>query len=190
MNQPIHGGFLHILIQAKDKEGNPRASGGDFWLATLMSNSNTKQGESVQTEAGTAGKIIDHKNGTYSVYFYLGWVGRAEVHIDLVHSSDVIAFLRNKYWMTEGKAIWNGFFKNNSEHGAKEAVSECTIRRGGPRKEDCEYWFPQAMGQTVFVCHKPHPNSTCSSLDRIKYNFDTSMRVTRDMVGKFGMLEG
>ncbi|XP_072042733.1 NXPE family member 1-like [Amphiura filiformis] len=191
LNQPIRGSYLHIHMQVRDEDGHPRTVGGDFWLATLISNSNAHQGEPNQINAGTAGKIIDHKNGTYSVYFYLGWTGKAEININLVHSNDANSFLRNTYWRTGGKPIWNGYFVRNE--GGEEVVA-CRIRhslelRNGTR--DCEFWFPQAMGQTVFACHNPHPSISCAAFDRIKYNFDATMRVTRDIAGSLiDMFEG
>ena len=57
-----------------DFKGRPKKTGGDVLLARLHNPS---------VEAGVAGKVVDHLNGTYTAVFSLPWEGSAQVQVIL-----------------------------------------------------------------------------------------------------------
>ena len=49
------------------------------------------------TQAATSGRILDHHNGTYSMYFVAAWSGKVNVNVTLVHPGESIHYLRHTY---------------------------------------------------------------------------------------------
>ncbi|XP_072045527.1 NXPE family member 4-like [Amphiura filiformis] len=148
------GDIVKIRIDARDKYNQARFVGGDFWFAWL---------DSKKPVASTAGKIIDHNNGTYLVSFLAAWAGHADINIILVHPSDATTFMKEVFWNTDKKIFWQGYYRSPK---ATQTVL-CTIQSPGIWENKCTYPRPVANGRTSFVCDKP-PGLPCSSLAQYK----------------------
>ena len=68
------GDQLEVTIKMCDFKGRPKNTGGDVLLARLHNPS---------LEAGVAGKVVDHLDGTYTAVFSLLWEGSAQVQVIL-----------------------------------------------------------------------------------------------------------
>lgn len=66
------GDELEIMIKMHDVQGNPKTFGGDVLLVRL---------HNPTLDAGVAGKVVDHLNGSYSAVFSLLWEGEAQVEV-------------------------------------------------------------------------------------------------------------
>ncbi|XP_029968740.1 NXPE family member 3-like isoform X5 [Salarias fasciatus] len=64
------GDQLEVMIKMFDFKGHPKNHGGDFFLTRLHNQA---------LQAGVAGQVVDHLNGTYSAVFFLPWEGKSEV---------------------------------------------------------------------------------------------------------------
>lgn len=102
---------LEVLVQMYDFHGRPKQYGGDFLLARL---------HSPELGAGVAGKVLDHRNGFYSVLFPLLWVGPAQVEITLVHSSEAVAVLQRLREERSDRVFFQSLFRLGS-------LSETTV---------------------------------------------------------------
>ncbi|XP_066292854.1 NXPE family member 3-like [Branchiostoma lanceolatum] len=80
------GDVLTAVIVARDARGRPKTYGGDFFRAKLVSVR--------PREASSAGHVIDHGNGTYTVQFSLYWAGGVKASIQLVHPSEAVKVLQ------------------------------------------------------------------------------------------------
>ena len=138
---PVLGDIVHLRITARDINKRPRNGGEDFWFATLTSNN-----------ASTSGKVVDYQNGTYSVYFFAGWEGWADIDITLVHSSDAVRFLRDVMW-NHMRIEWTGGYE--SANGSK-AKGSCALALSGDTTwtDMCKYPNSNALGKAIFMCTK------------------------------------
>ncbi|MEQ2226661.1 hypothetical protein ILYODFUR_029634, partial [Ilyodon furcidens] len=64
------GDQVEVLIQMNDFRGRPKKSGGDVLFARL---------HNPTVHAGVMGKVLDHRNGSYTAVFSLLWEGSAQV---------------------------------------------------------------------------------------------------------------
>uniref|UniRef100_A0A3Q3GIN3 NXPE C-terminal domain-containing protein n=1 Tax=Labrus bergylta TaxID=56723 RepID=A0A3Q3GIN3_9LABR len=101
------GDQLEVMIKMYDFQGNPKKSGGDAIVARLHNRA---------LEAGVAGRVVDHLNGSYSAVFPLLWEGS----VTLVHSSEAITVLRRLNREHPDRTILKSLFRSGS-------VSESTI---------------------------------------------------------------
>ncbi|XP_071944151.1 NXPE family member 4-like [Antedon mediterranea] len=145
------GDFFSVIIQARDQYGQ-NCKGGDFFFATIGSESNN-----------ASGKITDFKNGTYEVLFFAGWPGVIDIYIMLVHPSEAVDFIEQEIWPLEKRIVWKGIFGKN-----KSETTKCSL--GNSRDEhinECKYVQPLATGETALYCDKPK-HASCDSLNWIK----------------------
>lgn len=68
------GDQLEVMIQMYDFRGSPKKSGGDVLLAQMHNR---------ELDAGVAGQVVDHLNGSYTAVFSLLWEGEAQVEVML-----------------------------------------------------------------------------------------------------------
>ncbi|XP_072041443.1 NXPE family member 3-like [Amphiura filiformis] len=141
------------------------SSGGDFWFATMSAND--------PHEASTAGRVIDHENGTYSVYFYAAWSGTAEINVTLVHPSKAVEFMNDTLWDIGPKVFWSATYKNftilsHLKNKANKFYTSCWITRSNDTniKTLCEFPSPNGLGNYTFVC-RPPKDRRCRPLDII-----------------------
>ena len=146
------GSYLHIHITARDDADQPRHGGGDLWTATLSA---------VSGNLSTAGRIVDHVNGTYSVFFLVAWGGISNVNIILIHPSAAVEYLRNHVWI-HVRVYYDGHFKR----GKDESKTNCTVVSTSEvwDGDKCVFSHPLALGNHVFICEMPDDGIPCNSL--------------------------
>lgn len=80
---------FHVMLTARDRKGNRRRSGGDFFNAVLGSERTNS------TAASVSGEIKDFFNGSYLITFLPPWSGNATVHIKLWLTSALVKLARD-----------------------------------------------------------------------------------------------
>ncbi|XP_077984580.1 NXPE family member 3-like [Glandiceps talaboti] len=160
---------LHVVIETRDVNNKPRTHGSDFWYAIMYN-------ELQKTRI--AGRVLDHHNGTYSVYFYATWTGYAFIDITLVHIGKATQWLREVYWPKENKIFWTGHFREEERMEQTHCVqSEDSTTSDGM----CYYGNPSALGSTSFVCRQP-PTLPCHALYSTDVNFTSMVESAKDLV--------
>ncbi|XP_008399616.1 NXPE family member 3-like isoform X2 [Poecilia reticulata] len=133
------GDQLEVLIKVSDFYGRPKTSGGDFLLARL---------HNPTLNAGVAGRVFDHRNGTYTAVFPLLWEGSAQVEVTLVHPSEGIAVLEKLTREQPDRIYFRSFFRLGSVY----KTTTCNICLNSSRRL-CNYTDP-STGEPWF-CYKP-----------------------------------
>ncbi|KAM6896096.1 NXPE family member 3-like [Lycodopsis pacificus] len=144
------GDQLEVMIQTADFQGRPKKSGGDFLLASLHNR---------KLEAGVAGQVVDHLNGSYSAVFSLLWEGDAQVEVILVHCGEAISVLKRLNREQPDRIYFLSLFHSGS-------LSETTLCNVclRPTQPLCNYtdlrtgepWFcykPKKLGCDVRINH-------------------------------------
>ena len=146
------GMYLHIHITVRDDIGHERHGGGDFWMATLTA---------LSGNFSTAGRVVDHNNGTYSVYFIAVWEEESHVKIILIHPSAALEFLRDQVW-TQFRIVYEALYSRDGN----KFISNCSVVSTSELWDDpkCIYSHPLALGNHVFVCGVPDKNMSCSDM--------------------------
>ncbi|XP_073330118.1 NXPE family member 3-like [Pagrus major] len=134
------GDQLEALVQMHDFQGRPKRYGGDFLLARL---------HSPELGAGVAGKVLDHRNGSYSALFPLLWVGSAQVEVTLVHSSEAVAVLRRLREERPDRV----FFKSLFRSGSLSETTVCNMCLPPDQKPLCNY--TDLYTGEPWYCYKP-----------------------------------
>ncbi|XP_030283365.1 NXPE family member 3-like isoform X2 [Sparus aurata] len=134
------GDQLEALVQMHDFQGRPKLYGGDFLLARL---------HSPELGAGVAGKVLDHRNGSYSAVFPLLWVGSAQVEITLVHSSEAVAVLRRLREERPDRVFAKSLFRS----GSLSETTVCNMCLPPDQKPQCNY-TDLSTGEPWY-CYKP-----------------------------------
>ncbi|XP_072018744.1 NXPE family member 1-like [Amphiura filiformis] len=176
--QITKGSLLHFIIEAHDESQQPMPSGGDFLLATMSTTNPYK--------ASTAGRIVDHNNGTYSVYFYAAWSGNVEINVTLVNPSKAVRFLRDTMWNIGPKVFWSATFQNMTIalFSNKTFDTNCWVEHWKDVTSfDCKYPAPNALGDYVFVCHQA-VDGLCRPLDVIEMDAKMSNKFTDEAAGE------
>ena len=86
------GDVIHVKVMLRDSRGKQKTSGGDFLRARIFND---------ELKAYASCRIVDHQNGTYSVYAHAFWEGHAKFEIELLFQKEVIeAGLRTRqHWV-------------------------------------------------------------------------------------------
>ncbi|XP_072039578.1 NXPE family member 3-like [Amphiura filiformis] len=133
-------------------------------------------------QASTAGRVIDHENGTYSVYFYAAWNGTATINITLVHPNKAVEFMHDIFTDTGPKVFWSATYKNMTTLSQLKKTNKfdtsCWITRSNDTNRFCEYPSPNGLGNYTFVCIPPKDRK-CRSLDIIAVNASKTDAMTR-----------
>ena len=169
------GELVHLLITARDDKNKSMSSGGDFWLAVMSAHGN---------RASTAGRVVDYNNGTYSVYFYAAWSGRANISIVLYHPSRAVHFIRDKYWKVESKIFWNAQFKLRNKTSA--ATLCCLVLPSSSMEYSCLYPAPDALGNYTLGCKpyiKPGLNHSCPPLTKMWFSMGKTIQINKQVIG-------
>ncbi|XP_072042659.1 NXPE family member 3-like [Amphiura filiformis] len=162
--QITKGSFIHVVIEARSESQQLMPSGGDFWFATMSTND--------PHQASTAGRVIDHENGTYSVYFYAAWSGTAEINVTLVHPSKAVECIHDTLWYIGPKTFWSATYINittlSQLNKTNEFDTSCWITRSNDTNitKLCEFPSPNGLGNYTFVC-RPPKDRRCRPLDII-----------------------
>ncbi|XP_077868734.1 NXPE family member 3-like [Saccoglossus kowalevskii] len=138
------GSFIHLVVETFDENDRKRNKGGDYF-SSVMSNINMQK--------STAGRTVDYGNGTYSVYLYAAWTGKADITIALTHTREAINYLKDVqlvHDLLHTKMIYKDTAKN-----AKNETIECFLNTEGVWTNKCEYSNANSMGDTKIICDKP-----------------------------------
>ncbi|KAM5182524.1 NXPE family member 3 [Mantella aurantiaca] len=146
------GDIMEVLVRICDFEGNPKQYGGDYLQARI---------HSPLLKAGAVGKVIDHQNGFYSVYFTLLWPGRVTVSVTLVHSSEAIQILQRLRKEKPDRVYFKSLFRS----GGTTETKMCNVCL--PKTIPvCNYTDLQT-GEPWF-CYKPEKLSCSSRVNHAK----------------------
>uniref|UniRef100_A0A672HF36 Neurexophilin and PC-esterase domain family, member 3 n=3 Tax=Salarias fasciatus TaxID=181472 RepID=A0A672HF36_SALFA len=138
--QRIVGDQLHVRITMFDYHGRPKKYGGDVLLVRL---------HSPALDAGVAGQVLDHLNGTYSVVFPLLWEGSAQVEVTLIHPSEAVAVLHRLIYDQPDQIAYNALFRS----GSVKETTICNICMRPTQHPLCDYTDVRT-GEPWF-CYKP-----------------------------------
>uniref|UniRef100_A0A672GXJ0 Neurexophilin and PC-esterase domain family, member 3 n=1 Tax=Salarias fasciatus TaxID=181472 RepID=A0A672GXJ0_SALFA len=141
------GDQLEVLIQIQDCHCCPKNYGGDVLLASLHNR---------DLEAGVAGKVVDHLNGTYSAVFTLLWNGSAKIEVTLVHSSEAVEVLSRQTSEHPDRIYFKSLFRS----GSKNLFANCNVCLRSSQALQCNYTDVRT-GEPWF-CYKPE-NLSCDA---------------------------
>ncbi|KAM6962016.1 NXPE family member 3-like [Tautogolabrus adspersus] len=140
------------MIQMYDFQGNPKKSGGDVLLARLHNRA---------LQAGVAGRVVDHLNGSYSAVFPLLWEGSAQVEVTLVHSSEAVTVLGRLNREHPDRAIYKSLFRS----GNISETTICNVCLRQTNQSQCNY-TDLRTGDPWF-CYKPKKLSCDARINHI-----------------------
>ncbi|KAI7808587.1 NXPE family member 3-like isoform X2 [Triplophysa rosa] len=116
------GEELCVTIHARDFNNKSKCYGGDFFQAKLFSSKNPQK-------ASVFGEVMDLSNGSYSVCFLLPWVGRAQVAVRLIHSSEAVEVLKRHRETDSDRVFFNGYFEGPAPDGARlRETVKCNVK--------------------------------------------------------------
>ncbi|XP_063809671.1 NXPE family member 3 isoform X2 [Pseudophryne corroboree] len=104
------GDAMEVLVRMRDFEGNPKQYGGDYLQARI---------HTPLLKAGAVGKVLDHKNGFYSVFFTLLWPGSVTVSLTLVHPSEAIQVLQHLREQKSDRVYFKSLFRSGNTSETK-----------------------------------------------------------------------
>ncbi|PWA14681.1 hypothetical protein CCH79_00014329 [Gambusia affinis] len=134
------GDQLEVLIQIADFHGRPKSSGGDVLLARL---------HSPTLFAGVAGRVLDHRNGSYTAVFSLLWEGSARVEVTLVHPSEAVTVLERITQQNPGRVSLKSIFRS----GSVTESTACNVCLKAPPERLCN--FTDLHTGEPWFCYKP-----------------------------------
>uniref|UniRef100_A0A672HF04 Neurexophilin and PC-esterase domain family, member 3 n=1 Tax=Salarias fasciatus TaxID=181472 RepID=A0A672HF04_SALFA len=141
------GDQLEVIIKMFDFKGRPKTHGGDFLLTRLHNRT---------LEAGVAGQVVDHLNGTYSAVFLLPWEGKSQVEITLVHPSEAIPFLQR----FAGEKPNGVDFYSTFHSGLLTQKTMCSVCLPPTQQPQCNY--TDLNTGELWFCYKPQ-NLSCDA---------------------------
>ncbi|KAM6961567.1 NXPE family member 3-like [Tautogolabrus adspersus] len=150
------GDQIEVIIQMYDFQGNPKKSGGDAIVARLHNRA---------LEAGVAGRVVDHLNGSYSAVFPLLWEGSAQVEVMLVHSSEAVTVLRRLNRDHPDRVIFKSLFRS----GSISATTSCNVCLRQTSQPQCNY-TDHRTGDPWF-CYKPEKLSCDARMNHMRLGF-------------------
>lgn len=146
------GDIVEVLVRMHDFEGNPKQYGGDYLQARI---------HSPILKAGAVGKVIDHQNGFYSIYFTLLWPGRVTASVTLVHSSEAIQILQRLRQEKPDRVYFKSLFRS----GGTTETKMCNVCL--PRTMPVCNYTDLKTGEPWF-CYKPDKLSCSSRVNHAK----------------------
>uniref|UniRef100_A0A8C1HRF6 NXPE C-terminal domain-containing protein n=1 Tax=Cyprinus carpio carpio TaxID=630221 RepID=A0A8C1HRF6_CYPCA len=146
------GEKLFVTVHAKDFYNKSKSYGGDFFQAKLFWS---------KTKASVFGEVVDLLNGSYSVRFLLPWVGKAQVAVRLIHSSEAVQVLKHHRDTDSDRVFFNGYYEGPGPN--KTRLSEtvmCNVKWDKNGLEHmgtgdccCEYKDPHT--EEIWRCQRP-----------------------------------
>uniref|UniRef100_A0A3Q3F037 NXPE C-terminal domain-containing protein n=1 Tax=Labrus bergylta TaxID=56723 RepID=A0A3Q3F037_9LABR len=141
-----------VMIKMYDFQGNPKKSGGDVLLARLHNRA---------LEAGVAGRVVDHLNGSYSAVFPLLWEGSAQVEVTLVHSSEAVTVLHRLNREHPERVLFKSLFRS----GSISETASCNVCLRQTNQPQCNY-TDLRTGEPWF-CYKPKKLSWSTAEEKL-----------------------
>ncbi|XP_029969971.1 NXPE family member 3-like [Salarias fasciatus] len=141
------GDQLEVMIKMFDFKGRPKTHGGDFLLTRLHNQA---------LEAGVAGQVVDHLDGTYSAVFSLPWEGKSQVEVTLVHPSAAIPFLQR----FAGEKPNGVDFYSTFQSGSLTETTMCSVCLPPTQQPQCNY--TDLNTGELWFCYKPK-NLSCDA---------------------------
>ncbi|KAM8908092.1 NXPE family member 3-like [Spinachia spinachia] len=166
------GDQLEVMIQTFDFQGRPKKSGGDFLIASLQNR---------KLEAGVAGKVVDHLNGSYSAIFSLLWEGDAQVEVTLVHASEAVTVL-DRLTREQPDRI---YFKSLFRSGSLSETTICNVCLPPTRQPLCNY-TDLGTGDPWF-CYKPKNLSCDTRINHVKGGFKQNLKAKEEKLFQSGV---
>ncbi|KAG3259925.1 NXPE family member 3-like [Ictidomys tridecemlineatus] len=157
------GGYLEVVLVARDHQGRPKTHGGDLFQARLLG---------PELRAGVPGDVQDLENGTYLLSFPLLWAGKAQVQVRLIHSSEAVGVLRRIWEEKRATVDFRGYFQGSS--GVTETVI-CNVdpHSTGAKGHTCQY--RDVVSGELWFCAQP-PTLPCNSL--VAHSSGSYLKVT------------
>ncbi|XP_053563521.1 NXPE family member 3 [Bombina bombina] len=146
------GSILEVLVRMHDFEGKPKKYGGDYLQARI---------HTPLLKAGAVGKVVDHQNGFYTVYFTLLWPGRVSVSITLVHPSEGIQVLQRLRREKPDRVYFKSLFRS----GGTSETKMCNVCLN-KKMPICNY-TDLKTGEPWF-CYKPDKLSCSTRVNHAK----------------------
>uniref|UniRef100_A0A3B5M7V1 NXPE C-terminal domain-containing protein n=1 Tax=Xiphophorus couchianus TaxID=32473 RepID=A0A3B5M7V1_9TELE len=155
------GDQLEVLIQIADFHGRRKSSGGDVLLARL---------HNPTLFAGVAGRVLDHRNGSYTAAFSLLWEGSAQVEVTLVHSSEAVTVLQKLTQEQPDRVFFRSLFRS----GSATETTTCNVCLQAPLEKLCNY-TDLHTGEPWF-CYKPKKLNCGTRITHAKGGFRQNLR--------------
>uniref|UniRef100_A0AAY4EL90 NXPE C-terminal domain-containing protein n=1 Tax=Denticeps clupeoides TaxID=299321 RepID=A0AAY4EL90_9TELE len=159
------GGQLEVMVHMQNFLGKAKRHGGDFLLARLHSQ---------ELGAGVAGRVVDHRDGLYSVVFPLLWAGPAQVEVTLVHSSEAVAALRRLREERPDRV----YFKSQYRSGFLSETTMCNLCLPANQQPLCNYTDPHT-GEPWY-CYKPKMLDCDTRIDHAKGGYKKHLLTTTE----------
>ncbi|XP_066299878.1 NXPE family member 3-like [Branchiostoma lanceolatum] len=157
------GDFVNVTIVARDKDGQPKIHGGDYFQVRV---------QSPDGDSAAAGQVIDHDNGKYTAQFRLFWAGEVKFNIRLVHPSEGCYLLNYMWEVCPLRLTFTSTFMGNN--GSSE-TTECNVFLDED-VDQCDY-SDQSSGVS-WACVKPK-TLPCSSRVDHKVDYDLSHHLNK-----------
>uniref|UniRef100_A0A3P9PII6 Neurexophilin and PC-esterase domain family, member 3 n=1 Tax=Poecilia reticulata TaxID=8081 RepID=A0A3P9PII6_POERE len=166
------GDQLEVLIKVSDFGGRPRKSGGDLLYARLQNRA---------VFAGVAGKVFDHRNGSYTAVFSLLWEGDAQVEVTLVHPGEAVTVLERLTQEQPDRIYFRSIFRSGS---IKESTT-CNVCLKAPKQKLCNY-TDLHTGEPWF-CYKPEKLNCDTRITHSKGGFRQRVKPMEQQLFKSGV---
>nr|XP_029136356.1 NXPE family member 3-like isoform X1 [Labrus bergylta] len=155
------GDQLEVMIKMYDFQGNPKKSGGDAIVARLHNR---------PLDAGVAGRVVDHLNGSYSAVFSLLWEGSAQVEVTLVHSSEAVTVLHRLNREHPDRVLFKSLFRS----GSISETTSCNVCLRQTNQPQCNY-TDLRTGEPWF-CYKPKKLSCDDRINHMRAGFNVRLK--------------
>ncbi|CAL8318718.1 unnamed protein product [Lota lota] len=161
------GDQLEALVQMHDFQGRPKPYGGDFLVARL---------HSPELEAGVAGRVVDHLNGSYSALFPLLWGGPARVEITMVHSSEAVAVLQRLREQRPDRFFFQSLFRSGKL--SETTICNMCLPPNVPQEPLCNY--TDLHTGEPWYCLKPKLLGCGSRINHFKGGYKTDLITNKE----------
>ncbi|KAM3859236.1 NXPE family member 3-like [Diretmus argenteus] len=166
------GHRLEALVQMRDFQGRPKRYGGDVLVARMYNPA---------LDAGVAGRVVDHLNGSYSAVFPLLWEGRAQVEVTLVHPSEAVTVLRRLTRDQPERVYFHSLFHS----GSASETTVCNVCLPSDRRPLCN--FTDLHTGAPWFCYKPRHLSCDTRISHSKGGFTQSLLAREDTLFQSGV---
>ncbi|XP_062414450.1 NXPE family member 3-like [Pungitius pungitius] len=166
------GDQLEVMIQTFDFQGRPKKSGGDFLTARLHNR---------KLEAGVAGQVVDHLNGSYSAVFSLLWEGDARVEVTLVHPGEAVTVLNRINRQHPDRIYYKSLYRS----GSLSETTVCNVCLQPTQQPLCNH-TDLRTGEPWF-CFKPKNLSCDTRINHFKAGYNHYLSAEEEKLFQSGV---